>query len=115
MTFYPIIPLIPTWTNPETETADIAKTKYGEVSVEKRTTKGINVISSAWDINVNIVNFAEVDEFLRNRRGSPFRLSLDGGLTDDGKLYICKDWTIQQQGVTVAAFSGKFEQIRRFL
>ncbi|MFM6607518.1 MAG: hypothetical protein ACKPJO_06785 [Dolichospermum sp.] len=115
MTVYPIIPLTPTWTNPETETADIAKTKYGEVSVEKRTTKGINVISSAWDINVNIVNFAEVDEFLRNRRGSPFRLSLDGGLTDDGKLYICRDWTIQQQGVTVAAFSGKFEQIRRFL
>ncbi|MFM6916566.1 MAG: hypothetical protein ACKPKT_03165 [Dolichospermum sp.] len=52
---------------------------------------------------------------LWSRRNLPFRLSLDGGLTDDGKLYICRDWTIQQQGVTVAAFSGKFEQIRRFL
>ena len=112
---YPIIPLTPTWSNPETETADIAKTKYSEVGVEQRTTKGINTISSACDINVNIINFAEVDEFLRTRRGSPFRLSLDGGLTTDGKLYICKDWTIQQQGVTVAAFSGKFEQVRRFL
>jgi phage-related protein len=111
---YPIIPLTPTWSNPETETADIAKTKYGEVGVEQRTTKGINTISSAWDINVNIINFAEVDEFLRTRRGSPFRLSLDG-TTDDGKLYICKEWTIQQQGVTAAAFSGKFEQVRRFL
>ena len=110
---YPIIPLTPTWSNPETETADIAKTKYGENGVESRTTKGINPISNAWDISVNIINFAEVDEFLR--RGEPFRLSLDGGVTTDGKLYICKEWTIQQQGVTVAAFSGKLEQVRRFL
>jgi phage-related protein len=112
---YPIIPLTPTWGNPETETADIAKTKYGEVGVEKRTTKGINTISSAWDISVNIYNFAEVDTFLRTRRGLPFRLSLDGGATDDGKLYICKEWSIQQQGDLTAAFSGKFEQVRRFL
>lgn len=112
---YPIIPLTPTWTSSETQTADIAKTKYGDNGVESRTTKGINTISSVWDISVNIINFAEVDEFLRNRRGSPFRLSKDGGVTDDGKLYICKEWTIQQQSPTLAAFSGKFEQVRKFL
>ncbi len=88
--------------------------KNGDVGVERRTTKGINTISSTWDISVNITNFAEVDEFLRTRRGAPFRVSNDGGVTDDGKLYICKEWTIQQQGVTAAAFSGKFEQVRRF-
>lgn len=111
---YPIIPLTPTWNNPEDEVADIASTKYGEAGVERRTTKGINPVTSSWDISVNITNFAEVDEFLKSRRGSLFRLSLDGGVTTDGKLYICREWTIQQQGTEMAAFSGKFEQVRRF-
>lgn len=44
MTVYPIIPLTPTWSNSETETADIAKTKYGETGVERRTTNAIRMM-----------------------------------------------------------------------
>jgi len=115
MAIYPIIPLTPTWSNAESETANIVRTRYHDNGVELRAAKGINTITSSFDVNVNIVNFAEVDAFLRTRRGLPFRLSLDGGATTDGKLYICKEWTIQQEGVTAANFSGKFEQVRRFL
>ena len=112
---YPIIPLTPTWGNTEQEQADVAKTKYGEAGIEQRDFIGINPITTSWDINVNILNFQEVDDFLKTRRGRPFRLSLDGGVADDGKIYICKEWNIQQQGDRTAAFSGKFEQVRRYL
>lgn len=112
---YPIIPITPTWGNPENELADIVKTKYGDAGAERRAAKGINPVSSTFDISVVIVNFAEVNNFLETRRGAPFRLSLDGGITDNRKLYICREWNIVQQGTTAAAFTGKFEQVRRFL
>jgi phage-related protein len=95
--------------------ADIAKTKYGEAGVEQRDFIGINPISTNWDINVNIRNFQEVDDFLRSRRGQPFRLSLDGGVSDDGKFYICTEWQIQQLGVSAGNFSAKITQVRRFI
>ena len=110
---YPILPLTPTWGNTENEQVDIAKTKYGDAGVEQRDFKGINPISTSWDLNVNIINFQEVDEFLKARRGRPFRLSLDGGLTDDGKLYYCTQWQIQQPGVGIASFNAKLNQTRR--
>ncbi|NWF61762.1 hypothetical protein CEN49_26690 [Fischerella thermalis CCMEE 5273] len=111
---YPILPLTPTWGNTEQEVADIAKTKYGEAGVEQRDFIGINPISTSWDINVNIRNFQEVDDFLRSRRGQPFRLSLDGGVSDDSKLYICTEWQIQQLGPNAASFSAQINQVRRF-
>jgi phage-related protein len=112
---YPILPLTPTWGNTEQEVADVAKTKYGEAGVEQRDFIGINPLTTSWDINVNIRNFQEVDDFLRSRRGKPFRLSLDGGVSDDGKFYICTEWQIQQLGVGVGNFSANINQVRRFL
>ncbi|OKH14863.1 hypothetical protein NIES592_08275 [Fischerella major NIES-592] len=111
----PILPLTLTWGNTEQEKADVAKTKYGEAGVEQRDFIGINPISTSWDINVNIRNFQEVDDFLRSRRGQPFRLSLDGGVSDDGKFYICTEWQIQQLGVSAGNFSAKITQVRRFI
>jgi hypothetical protein len=111
---YPILPLTPTWGNTESLETDIAKSQYGSAGVELRSLYSINSIKGSWDINVNIRNFKEVDDFLRSRRGSPFRLSLDGGITDDGKFYICTDWQIQQLGVGVGSFSATINQVRRF-
>lgn len=112
---YPILPLTPTWGNTESFQTDIAKSQYGgEAGVELRSLYSINSINGSWDINVNIRNFKEVDDFLRSRRSSPFRLSLDGGVTDDGKCYICTDWQISQVGVGLANFSATINQVRRF-
>ena len=61
---YPIIPLIQTWDNPLSQAADIASTKYGKSGVEQRKLKGINPLSNSIDVNVNIRNFIEVDNFL---------------------------------------------------
>ncbi|MBW4478650.1 MAG: phage tail protein [Tolypothrix brevis GSE-NOS-MK-07-07A] len=110
---YPILPLTPTWGNPEQEQADVAKTKYGKAGVEQRDFIGINPLSTSWDISVNIRNFQEVDDFLLSRRGQPFRLSLDGGITDDGKFYICTEWQIQQLGIGAGSFNAKINQVRR--
>jgi len=111
---YPIIPLTPTWENSAEEKADIASTRYGDGGVEARTTKGINPITTTWDIQVTITNFADVDAFLKAQEGTPFQLSLDGGVTTDGNLYICQEYQIEQLGLTAATFNGKFQQVRRF-
>ncbi|MBO3459946.1 phage tail protein [Aetokthonos hydrillicola Thurmond2011] len=111
---YPILPLIPTWGNTENEASWVAKTKYGEAGAEQRDFVGINPLTTSWDINVNIYNFQEVDDFLKTRCGQPFRVSLDGGVTDDGKLYICTEWQIQQLGIGAGNFSARITQVRRF-
>ena len=107
---YPIIPLIQTWDNPLSQTADIASTKYGTSGVEHRKLKGINPLSNSIDINVNIRNFIEVDNFLAARRNLPFRLS-----DTDNTLYICSEHNIRITGNNVANFTGTFEQVRRFV
>jgi phage-related protein len=112
---YPILPLTPTWGNTESFQADIAKSQYGNAGVELRSLYSINSINGGWEINVSVRNFQELDDFLRSRRGSPFRLSLDGGITDDGKCYICTDWQIQQVGMGVGSFSATINQVRRFV
>ncbi len=112
---YPILPLTPAWGSTESFQTDIAKSKYGEAGIELRSLYSINPISGSWDINVNIRNFQEVDNFLKLRRGSPFRLSLDGGITDDGKFYTCTEWQIQQLGVGIGNFSATVNQVRRFV
>ena len=110
---YPILPLTPTWGNTEASETDIAKSQYGSAGVELRALYSINSIKGSWEINVNIRNFQEVDDFLRSRRGSPFRLSLDGGVTDDGKSYVCTEWQISQVGVGVGSFNATINQVRR--
>jgi hypothetical protein len=112
---YPILPLTPTWGNTESFETDIAKSQYGSAGVELRSLYSINSINGSWEINVSVRNFQEIDDFLRSRRGSPFRLSLDGGVTDDGKSYVCTDWQIQQVGVGVGNFSATINQVRRFV
>jgi hypothetical protein len=110
---YPILPLTPTWGNTESFQTDIAKSQYGSAGVELRSLYSINSINGSWEISVSVRNFQELDDFLRSRRGSPFRLSLDGGVTDNGKCYICTDWQIQQVGVGVGSFSATISQVRR--
>jgi len=111
---YSILPLTPTWTDSFTETAEISSTQYGPTGVELREFKGITPSLVGWDIQVAVVNFAAIDTFLRGLRGSPFYLSLDGGATTDGNLYICQQWSIERQGPTAAIFSAKFNQILRY-
>ena len=111
---YPMLPLTPTWGNTESFETDIAKSQYGSAGVELRSLYSINSIKGSWEINVSVRNFQEIDDFLRSRRGSPFRLSLDGGVTDDGKSYVCTEWQIQQVGVGVGSFTATINQVRRF-
>ena len=114
---YPLIPLIPAWNNSVTESPALNISKFGDNGVEGRASRyTINFTTSSWSISVNLPNnkASNVDTFLRERDGRAFRLSLDG-ITDDGKLYACTEWSVQILGESTSSFTATFEQVRRFL
>ena len=111
---YPIIPLTLSWNNEITETPNITISKYGENGVSRRSYKGINNISHTINVSVRIKNWQQLDTFLKARRNLPFRLSHNGGLSDDGYLYMCKDWNFSILGKDIAEFTADFIEIKRF-
>lgn len=111
---YPIIPLTISWNAEITETPNITISKYGQSGVSRRNYKGINNTSLTININTRISNWQQLDTFLKNRRNLPFRLSHDGGISDDGYLYMCKEWSFSILGNNMAEFTADFMEIKRF-
>lgn len=108
---------MPAWDNSITEVPALSISKFGDNGVEGRSNKyTINHTTSSWSISVNLANYKalQVDVFLRERSGRAFRLSLDG-VTDDGNLYTCSEWSVQIVNDSTSSFTATFQQVRRFL
>ena len=108
---------MPAWDNSITEVPALSISKFGDNGVEGRSNKyTINHTTLSLSVSVNLSNnkALQIDDFLRERSGRAFRLSLDG-VTDDGNLYACNEWSIQLIGKNTHSFSATFEQVRRFL
>jgi hypothetical protein len=109
---YPIIPIIHTWNTSYSNTARMNESRNQE-GVHRRERLGINLISEEIEGSIVIRNYPEVDEFLRQRRGLPFRLQPENRLLDaPDRLYICREWQGQKLGPGAWRFSGKLEQVR---
>ena len=114
---FPLIPLVPAWDNSITEVPALNISKFGDNGVEGRSNKyTINHTTLSLSVSVNLFNnkALQVDDFLKERNGRAFRLSLNG-VTDDGNLYACNEWSMQLIGKNTHSFSATFEQVRRFL
>ena len=113
-TIYPLLPVTPNFEDSWNTISHTAKSVYGDGGVVARQRKSpINRSATSIGISVNVLDRAVVDAFLSSRSGKPFRLSLDGGITDDGKLYRAMSWDWELLGVGVAAFSAEIKQARR--
>lgn len=106
---YPTIPFIPSWDNTKTEQSNLIVTKFLPNAVEARAFKTkINTTNVTFAVSGNITNATEVDNFLRQRNGKPFKIE------GSDELYHCTEWTVQILADNVNAFSATFEQVRSF-
>lgn len=114
MPVYPIFPITIAFENPTDIEPNIIKSSYGIGGITKSALKGINPDQQRQQIQINTTKFDEVDQFLETNRNRPFRLSLDGGITDDGKLYKLYEYSWTYISPDVRGFSGEMVQVRRF-
>jgi hypothetical protein len=113
-TVYPLLPTTPNFDDSWNTVNHTSKSTYGDGGVVARQRKSpINRSATSIGIGVNVLDQPAVDAFLSSRSGKPFRLSLDGGTTDDGKLYRAMSWDWGLLGVGVASFSAEIMQARR--
>jgi phage-related protein len=104
----PVIPLMPTWGNSISFTAANFRNKIGKGGVEGRARDGINSVSQAWDVAVNVTDRATVEAFLQARKGiEPFTVQ------GSAVAYICESWNWTWLGVNGWSFQAKFEQVFR--
>lgn len=90
---YPVIPLVGFWNNQIQYTPQFTRIQTSESGVIARNrSQLINSVRRTWNVNAVITNQVELDNFLRNRKGLPFRFNTDGA-TSDG-IYTCIEWTI---------------------
>ena len=111
---YPILPVTPNFDDSWSAKSNTSRAAYGDGGVIQRLRKSpINRVTQTVGIGVNVLDRTTVDAFLVSRMGLPYRLSLDGGITDDGKLYRSLNWSWDLQGMGVASFSAEAMQARR--
>lgn len=111
---YPLLPVTPNFDDSWDTKTNTSKSSYGDGGVVSRGRKSpINRSTTSLGIGVNRLDQNTVDAFLVSRLGKPFRVSLDGGLTDDGRLYRAMAWDWELLGVGVASFSAELMQARR--
>jgi hypothetical protein len=111
---YPILPVTPNFDDMWNVKTNTTRAVYGEGGVVQRERKStINRTSQSIGIGINILDRTVVDAFLLERMGRPYRLSLDGGSTDDGRLYRSLSWVWDLEGLGVASFSAEAMQARR--
>lgn len=113
-TTYPLFPITVAFENLISIEPDIIKSQFGIGGVVKGELKGINPDRQKWALNINTTKYEEVKSFLVTNRNKPFRLSLDGGITDDGKLYKMNSYTWTYISPDLQGISGELEQVRRF-
>lgn len=111
---YPILPVTPNFDDSWSVKSNTSRGTYGEGGVIQRARKSpLNRQTQTISITINTLDRIAVDAFLTARLGKPYRLSLDGGLTDDGKLYRSMGWNWDLTGLGVASFSAEAMQTRR--
>lgn len=109
---FPTFPLTPNFENSDSFEVDVNKSQYGKGFTE-RGLKGVNPIRKNKQISVNTRKFAVAESFLSANMGKPFFISLDGGATNDGKLYKLLSYSWVYISPDVRGFRGDFTQVRK--
>lgn len=112
MTF-PTFPATLTWNTPYRDRERVNSARY-QSGVEQVERIGINRRSQSIDVTIRIQNAAEIEAFLRERRGRPFRLPVESRLLGEDLLYSCDEWEMPELGKELWEFRGTFNQERRF-
>jgi hypothetical protein len=120
---YPILPgkLSPSdtigslpWNTPYQEITKPLQNRFSG-GVVGRGRLGINLVNQEIDASFVTRDQVTVDQFLRERRGLPFRLAVENRLFPDSPdlLYSCAKWRWENLGASLGfKFSGKFTQVR---
>lgn len=111
---YPILPLVPNWETNFQEATNLNKTQYGQGVIQRERKAPINRTSQMVSLSITVNNKSVVDSFLRDRKGKPFRLSYDGGITTDGNAYICQEWNWTDLGLDWSRIELQLMEVFRY-
>lgn len=110
---FPTFPATLTWNTPYRDRERVSTARY-QAGVEQVERVGINRRTQSIDVTIRIQNAAEIENFLRERRGRPFRLRTDSQLLGENLLYSCDEWEMPKLGKNLWEFRATFNQERRF-
>ena len=111
---YPVIPLVGYWNNQTQYTPKFTLIQTSEGGVISRTrSQIINAVRRSWSVSGILTNQAQLDTFLRQRKGQPFEYRPDNQNLDG--IYTCIEWTFTWElfippASTVVGFQATFKE-----
>jgi phage-related protein len=107
-----IIPLVAPWDTTEEYEARCVDNKFGLGSVRARDRHDLNRITSKWTVQVNTLNYEELQEFLSERQGRrPFQFDFNG--VPYPKAFICRQWDWNWIRPEIWELNATFEEVFR--
>lgn len=110
---FPTFPATLTWNTPYRDRERVSMARY-QSGVEQVERVGINRRAQSIDVNIRIQNAEEIQTFLKERRGRPFRLRTDSRLLGEDLFYSCDEWEMPELGKNLWEFRATFNQERGF-